>query len=219
MLGNLALLAMHLSLFDLDNTLLSCDSDYEWGQFLIDRGVVDRAAYEARNRTYYEQYLAGTLDIHEYLGFALRPLAEHTPDELARWQADFWRVLDGDLAAAESAALSEHIRSCMNCRTFAVESVAMHRKLLEAAAVKKDLVAAEPAPMQASRLEMQCVVPPRVMEPRRERTRPRVIVIDWRMIGAAAVVVLTLLAWAVPGGAAEGIAEIRNALRFRTFDR
>jgi len=82
---------MRLALFDLDNTLLAGDSDYEWGQFLIDRGVLDRETYEAQNRAYYDQYVAGTLDIHEYLGFALRPLAEHPPADLARWHADFMR--------------------------------------------------------------------------------------------------------------------------------
>lgn len=82
---------MNLALFDLDNTLLACDSDYEWGQFLVDRGVLDREAYEAQNKGYYDQYVAGTLDIHEYLGFALRPLTRHTGDELARWHADFMR--------------------------------------------------------------------------------------------------------------------------------
>jgi HAD superfamily hydrolase (TIGR01490 family) len=80
---------MNLALFDLDNTLLACDSDYEWGQFLVDRGVLDRDAYEAQNAAFYEQYKAGTLDIHEFLGFALRPLAEHTPEDLARWHAEF----------------------------------------------------------------------------------------------------------------------------------
>jgi len=77
-----------LALFDLDNTLLAGDSDYEWGQFMCDQGVVDRAAYEAQNRKYYEQYKAGTLDIHEFLGFALRPLASHTAAELERWHAN-----------------------------------------------------------------------------------------------------------------------------------
>ena len=48
---------MRLALFDLDNTLIACDSDYEWGQFLVDRGVLDREAYEAQNRKYYDQYL------------------------------------------------------------------------------------------------------------------------------------------------------------------
>jgi HAD superfamily hydrolase (TIGR01490 family) len=80
---------MRLALFDLDNTLLAGDSDYEWGQFLVDRGVLDRDSYEAQNRAYYEQYAAGTLDIHEFLGFALRPLAAHEPAELRRWHAEF----------------------------------------------------------------------------------------------------------------------------------
>ncbi len=80
---------MNLALFDLDNTLLACDSDYEWGQYLVDRGVLGRAEYEAQNAAFYEQYKAGTLDIHEFLGFALRPLAEHTPQDLERWHADF----------------------------------------------------------------------------------------------------------------------------------
>ena len=80
---------MNLALFDLDNTLLACDSDFEWGQFLVDRGVLGRAEYEAQNAAFYEQYKAGTLDIHEFLGFALRPLAEHAPQDLERWHADF----------------------------------------------------------------------------------------------------------------------------------
>jgi len=83
---------MRLALFDLDNTLLSGDSDYEWGQFLVDHGVLDRESYEAQNRTYYEQYVDGTLDIHEYLGFALRPLAAHAPEDLQRWHAEFMRL-------------------------------------------------------------------------------------------------------------------------------
>jgi len=80
---------MNLTLFDLDNTLLACDSDYEWGQFLVDRGVLDRGEYEAQNAAFYEQYKAGTLDIHEFLGFALRQLAEHAPQDLERWHAEF----------------------------------------------------------------------------------------------------------------------------------
>jgi len=59
--------ATNLALLDLDNTLLAGDSDYEWGQFLIDRGILDRAEYEAQNDTFFAQYKAGSLDIHEYL--------------------------------------------------------------------------------------------------------------------------------------------------------
>src|SRR5262249_51468527 len=96
---------MRLALFDLDNTLIACDSDYEWGQFLVDRGVLDRDRYEAQNRTYFEQYVAGTLDIHEYLGFALRPLAQHAPEDLARWHSEFMRARILPAITAESRAL------------------------------------------------------------------------------------------------------------------
>jgi len=82
---------VNLGLFDLDNTLLAGDSDYEWGQFLVDRGVLARGEYEAQNAAFLEQYRAGTLDIHEYLGFALRPLAAHAPQDLARWHGEFMR--------------------------------------------------------------------------------------------------------------------------------
>jgi len=77
------------TLFDLDDTLLAGASDYEWGQFLVDHGVLARGEYEAQNARYFEQYNAGTLDIHEYLGFALRPLAAHAPADLARWHGQF----------------------------------------------------------------------------------------------------------------------------------
>jgi len=80
---------MNLALFDLDNTLLAGDSDFEWAQFLIDRDVLDREVYEARNQTFYDQYKAGTLDIREFLNFQLKPLARHTRRELDAWHAQF----------------------------------------------------------------------------------------------------------------------------------
>ena len=97
-------MSVQLCLFDLDNTLLAGDSDYEWGQFLVDRGVLAREEYEAQNAAFFEQYKAGTLDIHEYLGFALRPLAEHAPEDLARWHGEFMRsrVLPMITAAARA---------------------------------------------------------------------------------------------------------------------
>ena len=54
--------------------------------------MLDQAEYEAQNAGYFAQYQAGTLDIHEYLGFALRPLAAHAPADLARWHGEFMRA-------------------------------------------------------------------------------------------------------------------------------
>mgnify|MGYP002134849349 CR=1 FL=1 len=80
---------MQLALFDLDHTLLSGDSDYEWTQYLVSKGIVDRTTHEARNAEFYEQYKAGIMDIHEFLDFQLRPLADHTRADLEAWHADF----------------------------------------------------------------------------------------------------------------------------------
>jgi HAD superfamily hydrolase (TIGR01490 family) len=80
---------MRLALFDLDNTLLAGDSDFEWAQFLIEKEVLDREVYEARNRHFYEAYKAGTLDIHEFLDFQLKPLARHPRKQLDHWHAEF----------------------------------------------------------------------------------------------------------------------------------
>ncbi len=80
---------MNLALFDLDNTLLSGDSDFEWAQFLIGKGIVDRELQEARNIHFYEQYKAGTLDIYEFLAFQLAPLARHRRAELDAWHGEY----------------------------------------------------------------------------------------------------------------------------------
>jgi HAD superfamily hydrolase (TIGR01490 family) len=84
--------AAGLALFDLDNTLLSGDSDYEWAQFLIERGMLERAEYEARNDHFFLQYKQGRLDIHEFLEFQLAPLARHPREELDRWHTEFMRT-------------------------------------------------------------------------------------------------------------------------------
>jgi HAD superfamily hydrolase (TIGR01490 family) len=80
---------MSLTIFDLDNTLLNGDSDYLWGQFLAEQGIVDGTLYEQQNQAFYEQYKQGTLDIHEFLSFALKPLSEHPLEKLYNWRDQF----------------------------------------------------------------------------------------------------------------------------------
>jgi len=78
-----------LALFDLDNTLIAGDSDYLWGCFLVERGIVDNELYERENRRFYDQYKVGELDIHEFLDFQLRPLSEHDIDTLQQWRRQY----------------------------------------------------------------------------------------------------------------------------------
>ncbi len=82
---------MALAIFDLDNTLLGGDSDYLWGRFLVEQGIVDGDKYERENQRFYDEYKAGTLDIFEFLRFSLRPLTEHDNETLAAWHRQFMR--------------------------------------------------------------------------------------------------------------------------------
>jgi HAD superfamily hydrolase (TIGR01490 family) len=101
-----------LAIFDLDNTLLRGDSDHAWGEFLVEQGAVDRARYASENDRYYAAYLAGTLDIYEFLEqHQLRPLAENDRATLERWRAEFVRSKIAPLITPAARALVEQHRA------------------------------------------------------------------------------------------------------------
>lgn len=107
---------MQLALFDLDNTLLSGDSDFEWAQFLISKGVLDREVQEAKNIQFYEQYKAGTLDIYEFLAFQLAPLARHDRAELDAWHREFMQTrIRPIMGTAARAKVQEHLEAGHLC--------------------------------------------------------------------------------------------------------
>jgi HAD-superfamily subfamily IB hydrolase, TIGR01490 len=63
-----------VALFDLDHTLLPLDSDYSWGEFTQSIGWTDPAVFKERNDAFYAHYVAGTLDVHDYVRFAVEAL-------------------------------------------------------------------------------------------------------------------------------------------------
>ena len=80
---------MSLAIFDLDNTLLSIDSDHAWGEFLLEQGAVDPIAYREANERFMTDYNAGTLDMAAFLEMALKPLADNSPEQLSAWHQQF----------------------------------------------------------------------------------------------------------------------------------
>ena len=98
---------MALAIFDLDNTLLNGDSDYLWGQFLAQQGHVDASHYEKENQRFYDEYVAGTLDIFEFLEFSLAPLSQIEMDELSRLHNQFMDECIRPLITNKSRALIE----------------------------------------------------------------------------------------------------------------
>ena len=80
---------MALALFDLDNTLLADDSDFLWGCFLVEKGLVDRTTYDDANKRFYAEYKQGTLDIFEFLAFSLKPLTQFSMEDLTQLHNEF----------------------------------------------------------------------------------------------------------------------------------
>ncbi len=100
---------MALAIFDLDNTLLAGDSDHLWGEFVIEKGLVDPEIHRRQNDRFYEDYCRGELDIHAYQRFALAPLIGRDPDELARWHAEFMaRHIEPIILPKGEALIAEH---------------------------------------------------------------------------------------------------------------
>lgn len=101
---------MGIALFDLDNTLIAGDSDFLWGCFLVEQGIVDGATYERENRRFYDQYKVGELDIHEFLAFQLRPLAEHSMASLQQWRSQYIQEKITPILLPEAHALVDKHR-------------------------------------------------------------------------------------------------------------
>lgn len=102
---------MTLAIFDLDHTLLDGDSDYLWGEFMVENQIVDEEEYRSRNEKFYQDYQRGELDNDRYLEFCLQPLTLHSIDNLHRWRSDFVKTWIEPIIAPGSRALLDIHRS------------------------------------------------------------------------------------------------------------
>ena len=80
---------MPVTIFDLDETLIAGDSDHKWGQFLVDRRLVNTKKFKEINDRFYKQYKEGALNIDEYLNFSCSPLTQYSIEELHAFRSEF----------------------------------------------------------------------------------------------------------------------------------
>ena len=80
-----------LALFDLDHTLLPHDSDEQWVEFLLEGGMLDRAAFESANLELSERYRRGEASAIEFTEFYLSTLKPFTTAELDELHRTFMR--------------------------------------------------------------------------------------------------------------------------------
>ena len=80
---------MNLVLFDLDNTLLSGDTDVEWLDFLVEQGVLP-ASERAANHEMDRRYGSGEASTLEYVRFYLGYYPAHEMGALLEWRKVFF---------------------------------------------------------------------------------------------------------------------------------
>lgn len=80
---------MSLALFDLDNTLLIGDSDYEWNRFLIDQGALDAGRFREINDDFMAAYEDGTLDMEAFCRVIFGALSDYPLTVLKTWRERF----------------------------------------------------------------------------------------------------------------------------------
>ena len=101
---------MNLALFDLDGTLIPKDSDHAFGEFIITLGWADAATFSRRNDAFYEDYLAGTLDIDAYVDFATSPWRGRSEAELQRATDGFLETCVRPMLHPDALALVQRHR-------------------------------------------------------------------------------------------------------------
>ncbi len=135
---------MNLALFDLDHTLLPIDSDYEWGQFLVRKGVVDATHYKLKNDQFFAQYNAGTLDIHEFLEFAFSTLKGHPREQLDAWHADYMEeVIEPAITPKARLLVDQHLRAGDLCAIVTATNSFVVKPIARAFGIEH-LIATEP---------------------------------------------------------------------------
>lgn len=135
---------MKLTLFDLDHTLLNGDSDVLWCDFLIDKGVLDKEHFGARNADIEARYLAGTVGPQEFADFYVGTLAGRSPQDWEPLRQEFMaKWIAPRITPAAIALVDKHLEA----GDLVVMTTATNRFLTELTAMYFDiehLIATDP---------------------------------------------------------------------------
>lgn len=99
-----------LALFDLDHTLLPLDSDHGWGEFSIAIGWCDREEFGRQNDAFFDDYLAGRLNIPDYVRFATAAVVQRgAAAAMAAHQRFMDEVIRPAMKPAALALVQQHL--------------------------------------------------------------------------------------------------------------
>ena len=125
-----------LTLFDLDHTLLSGDSDVLWCDFLMAKGILDRESFGARNADMETRYKAGIVGAQEFCDFYVGTLAGRTPQQ---WEALRREFLATEVVPRIPVAAMQLVRTHRAAGDLVVMTTATNRFITELTAQHFDI--------------------------------------------------------------------------------
>ncbi len=135
---------MALAIFDLDNTLLAGDSDHAWGEYLVEKGIVNAKLYKEANDQFLKDYQTGQLDIQAYLEFALKPLSERSVSELHTLREEFFNTKIKPIMLAKAFELLQSHRKNGDFLLIITATNRFVTEIIAEAFEVDDLIATEP---------------------------------------------------------------------------
>ena len=137
---------MRLALFDLDHTLLDGDSDQLWCDFLIEKGLLDKAIFSAKNEAMARDYKSGAVDVQAFCEFYIGTLTLKTPQAWEPLRQEFlntWvmpRLCEGGKAQIRThQAKGDRVVMTTATNRFITELTAAHLGISELIATEAEV--------------------------------------------------------------------------------
>lgn len=137
---------MRLALFDLDHTLLDGDSDQLWCDFLIEKGLLDKAIFSAKNEAMARDYKSGAVDVQAFCEFYIGTLTLNTPQAWEPLRQEFlntWvmpRLCEGGKAQIRThQAKGDRVVMTTATNRFITELTAAHLGISELIATEAEV--------------------------------------------------------------------------------
>ena len=82
-----------LANFDLDHTILKCNSDHSWLDYLTNKGFIKKEEYFEQNAEFQKKFREANVNYKEYYEFTIQYLRNKSDDYISNIRSDFMKEI------------------------------------------------------------------------------------------------------------------------------
>ena len=82
-----------LAIFDLDHTILKCNSDHSWLDYLTNKGFIKKEEYFEQNAEFQKKFREANVNYKEYYDFTIQYLRNKSDDYISNIRSDFMKEI------------------------------------------------------------------------------------------------------------------------------